>query len=181
MTEMQFYDWQTRGGVHDVQTLVHVLETAQVPWCMIGGLAVNHWADEPMATADVDLVIATDRIEEIVKALELAGFQSKNFNWSINLAGSSKLSIQISTEAIYQTFPPRSMATEVHGILMRVACKEDVLAGKILAYRDSSRRPSKRTKDLLDILRLVEAHESLKTLLPPEIAQKVSDIESGKV
>lgn len=180
MTEKQFFDWQTRGGVHDVQTLVHVLESAQVPWCMIGGLAVNHWAEEPMATADVDLVLATDRIEETVRALIGAGFQSKSFEWSINLMGTSKLSIQISTESIYQAFPSRSVATEVHGILMRVACKEDVLTGKILAYRDHSRRPSKRTKDLLDIMRLVEAHIELMNLLPPEIAQKVAALEDGQ-
>jgi hypothetical protein len=35
---------------------------------MIGGLAVNHWADEPMATADVDLVIATERLDSCLEA-----------------------------------------------------------------------------------------------------------------
>ena len=30
---------------------------------MIGGLAVNHWAIEPMATADVDVVIATEKVD----------------------------------------------------------------------------------------------------------------------
>jgi len=177
MTEKQFYDWQTLGGVHDVQTIVHVLESCQIPWCMIDDLAVNHWADEPMATADVDLVITTDQIETTIQALVFAGFTSKNFPWSINLQGSSKLSIQISTEAVYQQFPSRCVATEVHGILMRVACKEDVLMGKVLAYRDAQRRPSKRQKDLLDILRLIEAHPDLRSHLPDDIAGKVKDIE----
>jgi len=55
MTMRQFYDWQSAGGASDVTTLVQALEAREIPWCMIGGLAVNHWADEPMATADVDL------------------------------------------------------------------------------------------------------------------------------
>ena len=53
MTMRQFYDWQTAGGGDEVSWLVATLERREIPWCMIGGLAVNHWAKEPMATADV--------------------------------------------------------------------------------------------------------------------------------
>ncbi len=74
MTERQFYDWQTAGGGGDVIRLVDVMEHHEIPWCMIGGLAVNHWADEPMATADVDLVIATEFIDKTIQALEKVGF-----------------------------------------------------------------------------------------------------------
>ena len=84
MTKRQFYDWQTAGGGGDVLLLVETLERGEIPWCMIGGLAVNHWAEEPLATADVDVVIATDRVEQAVRALEEAGFQAKRFEWSIN-------------------------------------------------------------------------------------------------
>ena len=57
---------------------------------MIGGLAVNHWAREPMATADVDLAIAAERVAEAVKALSKAGFKAKKFAGSVNLKGHSK-------------------------------------------------------------------------------------------
>ena len=76
--------------------------------------------------------------------------------------------MQISTEPVYQTFPERAVPADVHGILMRVASLEDTLAGKLLAWRDPQRRPSKRQKDWLDILRLVEAHPELKSNLPAE-------------
>ena len=76
----QFYDWQTAGGGGDVSLLVATLEKLQIQWCMIGGLAVNHWAEEPMSTADVDVVIALDRVDEAVKALNEAGFVSERFN-----------------------------------------------------------------------------------------------------
>jgi hypothetical protein len=76
VTQRQFYDWQTAGG--DVSLLVETLERREIPWCMIDGLAVNHWAKEPMATADVDVVIVAERVEEAVKALSAAGFTSKS-------------------------------------------------------------------------------------------------------
>jgi hypothetical protein len=171
----QFYDWQTAGGGGDVSLLVATLERLEIAWCMIGGLAVNHWATEPMATADVDIVIASERVEEAVKALQAAGFKAKKFKWSVNLQGRSKVSVQISTEKVYQEFPGRSVPADIHGILMRVANLRDTLAGKLLAYRDKERRASKRQKDLTDILRLVEAHPKLKKLLPADVAKKLKE------
>lgn len=173
VTMRQFYDWQTAGGGGDVSLLVETLERREVPWCMIGGLAVNHWAAEPMATADVDLVIAAERVDEAVKALTEAGFSARRFDWSINLQGRSKVSVQISTEDFYREFPARSVAADIHGILMRVASREDTLRGKLQAYADKARRPSKRQKDLLDIARLVEAHPDLHSQVPADILEKL--------
>jgi len=173
MTERQFYDWQTAGGGGDVLRLVEVLERREVSWCMIGGLAVNHWAAEPLATADVAVVIAHERVEQAVEALEAAGFHARRFEWSINLKGSSKVSVQISTESFYQEFPSRGVSADVHGILMRVASLQDTLAGKLVAWRDPARRASKRQKDLLDIMRLVESHPKLKDGLPPELLAQI--------
>ena len=130
MTVRQFYDWQTAGGGGDVSLLVETLERREIPWCMIGGLAVNHWAKEPMATADVDVVIAAGRIPEAVKALRAAGFTAKKFQWSVNLKGRSAVSVQISTEETYREFPARSVPADIHGILMRVASLPDTYAWK---------------------------------------------------
>jgi hypothetical protein len=173
MTERQFYDWQTAGGGGDVQRLVEVLDGLEIPWCMIGGLAVNHWAAEPLATADVDIVVAAQRVEEAVAALETAGFQAERFEWSINLTGSSHVSVQISTEVFYCDFPARSVPADVHGITMRVASLEDTLAGKVAAWSDHRRRPSKRQKDLLDVMRLVESHPELREELPAELCERI--------
>lgn len=152
MTERQFYDWQTAGGGGDVLRLVEVLERLEVLWCMIGGLAVNHWAQEPIATADVVIVIALERADQVIESLTATGFQANHFPWSINLKGVSKVSVQITTEESYQEFPSRSVSADVHGILMRVASLKDTLSGKMAAWSDAERRPSKRQKDLLDIM-----------------------------
>ena len=169
MTPKRFYDWQTAGGADDVMRLVDCLERADIQWCAIGGIAVNHWADEPMVTQDVDIIVAAESVDRAVELLESAGFKSERFQWSINFKGSSKVAIQLSTEDFYKEFPGRSVPADIHGILMRVASLEDTLSGKILAWKNPERRQSKKLKDLGDIARLVESHPHLWDLLDPEL------------
>ena len=106
MTAKQFFDWQTAGGTDDVMRLVDCLERADVAWCTIGGVAVNHWAEQPMVTQDVDFVVAAEAVERIVSLLEEAGFHSERFEWSINFKGRSAVSLQLSTEYFYRDFLP---------------------------------------------------------------------------
>ena len=173
MTAKQFYDWQTSGGTDDVMRLVDVLERADMEWCAIGGVAVNHWAEQPMVTQDVDLVVASDAVDRAVSLLEEAGFCSKTFAWSINFKGRSVLSIQLRTEDFYHEFPSRAAPADVHGILMRVASLDDTFRGKIKAWSESERRQSKRIKDLADIARLVEAHPQLWECLSEDLKQQI--------
>jgi len=173
MTAKQFYDWQTSGGTDDVMRLVASLERADIAWCAIGGVAVNYWAAEPMVTQDVDFVVAAEDVERAVAALQEAGFKSEKHSWSVNFTGRSKVSIQLSTEEVYLGFPARAVPADVHGILLRVASIEDTLAGKILAWRDATRRQSKRIKDFADIVRLVESHPLLWDQLPEELKKQV--------
>lgn len=173
MTAKQFFDWQTGGGTNDVMRLVDCLERADIAWCAIGGVAVNHWAAEPMVTQDVDFVVTTDAIERTVSLLGDAGFRSERFEWSVNFKGQSRVSIQLSTEAFYRDFPSRAAPADVHGILLRVASLEDTLQGKIRAWSDTNRRQSKRIKDLGDIARLVEAHPHLWDTLPDALQRQL--------
>lgn len=173
MTAKQFYDWQTSGGADDVTRLVAALEGKDIPWCAIGGVAVNHWAEEPMVTQDVDFVVAAESVDQAIEALQEAGFKAGRHRWSVNFTGRSKVSVQLSTEEVYLDFPARAVPADVHGILLRVASLEDTLTGKILAWRDSSRRQSKRIKDFADIARLVESHPQLWDRLPEELKQQV--------
>lgn len=173
MTSKQFYDWQTGGGTNDVMKMIHTLESADISWCAIGGIAVNHWAKEPMVTRDVDIVVATADTARTVEVLEQAGFSSETLEGSVNFSGQSNVSIQLSTEDCYQEFVSRAIPADVHGILMRVASAKDTLDGKIRAWRDPSRRQSKRLKNLGDIVRMVEALPELRDSLPPDIAEQI--------
>ena len=173
MTAKKFYDWQTVGGTDDVMRLVDCLERADIPWCAIGGVAVNHWAAEPMVTQDVDFVVAAEAVHQAVDLLTEAGFQPQRFPWSIKFKGHSQVSLQLSTEDFYRDFPARGIAADVHGILLRVASLEDTLKGKIKASSEATRRQSKRIKDLGDIARLIETHPHLWELLPDELKQQI--------
>lgn len=174
MTGRQFYDWQTAGGADDVMRMVDALERTELHWCAIGGIAVNHWAAEPMVTRDVDFVVAVDEIDQSVAALEKVGFVAERHPWSVNFRGRSQVSLQLSTEDFYREFPSRAVAADVHGILMRVAALDDTLAGKIKAWRTPERRPSKAIKDLGDIARLVEAHPHLEASLPEDVIRALA-------
>jgi hypothetical protein len=178
VTAKQFYDWQTAGGTNDVMRMVDCLERTDVAWCAIGGVAVNHWAAQPVVTQDVDFVVVADAVDRVVHLLEEAGFRAERFEWSVNFTGRSAVSLQLSTEPVYLDFPSRSVAADVHGILLRVASLDDTLRGKIRAWSDPTRRQSKRIKDLADIARLVEAHphlwDSLTDELRPQIQRPTS-------
>jgi nucleotidyltransferase AbiEii toxin of type IV toxin-antitoxin system len=173
MTGKQFFDWQTAGGTNDVMRLVDALERADIVWCAIGGVAVNHWAAEPIVTRDVDFVVAATDIERAVSSLEQGGFHAEHFEWSVNFTGGSAVSLQLSTEPFYREFPSRSVPADVHGILMRVASLHDTLAGKVKAWNEPGCRPSKRIKDLADIARLVESHPELWGELTNELKTHV--------
>ena len=75
----QFYDWQTSGGTDDVMRLVDCLERADVPWCAIGGVAVNHWAEQPMVTQDVDFVVAAEASRASLHRLPSLGQRHRNY------------------------------------------------------------------------------------------------------
>jgi len=171
MTPKRFYDWQTAGGTDDVMRLVDTLERADIEWCAIGGVAVNHWAAEPMVTQDVDFVVAAESVELAAKQLDEAGFKLERFQWSINFHGRSKVRIRMNTEDFYKNIPSRSVPADIHGILMRVASLEDTLHGKTKAWRDTERRQSKKLKDLGDIARLVESHPHLWDLLDADLKE----------
>jgi hypothetical protein len=173
MTGKQFFDWQTSGGTDDVMRLVDCLERADVAWCAVGGMAVNHWAKEPMVTQDVDFVVAADAVQDTILLLEKAGFRSERVGRSINFRGRSAVSLQLSTDEFYRQFPSRAVPADVHGILMRVASLEGTLRGKIKAWSDPERRQSKRIKDLADIARLIEAYPQLWDLLTGDLKRQL--------
>ena len=137
---------------------------------------------DPFLTAGRDYVLAfgnlsviAHMIDSCLEALAAAGFMATTFEWSVNLKGRSTVSIQISTEDFYKTYPERAVPADVHGILMRVASLEDTLRGKLKAWTEPGRRPSKRQKDLADIFRLVEAHPHLRPLLPEAVVARLDE------
>jgi len=172
MTKKEFFHAISNGKVDVLQILLDTLAELKVNYCIIGGLAVNAYA-EPIVSLDLDIIVAVDKLEVLCESLE-GQFKIEKFAHSLNLSSNeSDLRIQIQTDPRYQEFIDRAVNKTVLGYPMRVASMEDVLQGKIWAYSDDQRRKSKRQKDLTDIVRLVEVYPSLKHHLPEALQELI--------
>jgi hypothetical protein len=173
MTKREFTRRVLNGKTDVLQIFLDALRAGEFPFCVIGGLAVNAYVD-PVVSLDLDIVIVADRIKDLAGSLP-PGFKLKPFPNSINIsAPGADLRIQVQTDPRYQPFLARSKRKSVLGYPMRVAAVEDVLQGKIWAALDDTRRPSKRQKDLADILRLVESRPALASRVPATLKKKLS-------
>jgi len=173
MTGKTFLNRLANGQTDVVALLLDLLKQTRAGYCVIGGLAVNAYA-EPVVSLDLDLVVVTDQIDALCHAAGSKGVKVERFEHSVNLSvPGSDLRIQLQTDPRYQEFVPRAVERRVLGYSMAVASLEDVLRGKVWAYSDRRRRKSKRQKDLADILRVIEVHPELKDRLPPEIESQV--------
>lgn len=175
MTAAQVYESVTNGGTSDFAKVAVVLDKNR-PWCLIGGLAVNCYA-EPVYTVDVDLVVVAKRLPEIQRELEAIGFEFQKFEHSLNAQrGDSKLNVQFATDPRYQDFLGSATKCEVLGIQVPVASLENIIHGKIWAWQDSTRRSSKRKKDELDLLRIAESHPQMRHLIPNDIVAQLGNL-----
>lgn len=173
MTGKTFLNRVANERTDAVALLLSLLRQTRADYCVIGGLAVNAYA-EPVVSLDLDLVVVADRVQALCEAATVKGIRIERFEHSVNLTvPGSDLRIQLQTDPRYQEFISRAVQRDVLGYRMTVAALEDVLAGKVWAYRDPQRRKSKRQKDLADILRMVETHPEVKDRLPPEIESQV--------
>jgi hypothetical protein len=172
VTAAEAYDLTTRGGASDFARLIALCESIG-PYCLIGGLAVNHYV-EPVYTLDADIVMIAEEIENLAEQLKERGFQVERHLHSLNATPSnSQLRIQFTTDARYQAFLSRSVLGEALGVHVRLACLHDVAQGKLWAYSDPARRFSKRKKDELDLVRLAEAYPELKRMYPAELREQI--------
>ncbi len=151
----------------------------QGPWCLIGGLAVNCYV-EPVYTIDADLVVVSENLARVRAELIASEFLVREFPHSLNAQRqTSKLRLQLATDERYQEFIARAVPREVLGVLVPVASLNDLVQGKMWAWRDEMRRVSKRKKDELDLLRLAEAYPDLRSALPREITAQLDEKPPG--
>ena len=169
MTGKTFINAVANAKMDILQVFLEILVETASPYCVVGGLAVNAYA-EPVVSLDLDIVVISGDIDKVCKVAETKGLKVARFENSINLTSTkSDLRIQLQTDARYQPFIYRATEKEILGYRMNVAALEDVLQGKIWAFSDEQRRRSKKQKDLADIMRLVEVHPVLEERLPASV------------
>lgn len=172
MTKKEFLNAVSNGKEDIIQIFLDALTKLRANYCVIGGLAVNAYA-EPIVSLDLDIIVAVESFEAVCKTIG-AHFKIESFANSVNLnSDKSDLRIQLQTDPRYQDFIDRAVSQTVLGYEMKVASVKDVLQGKIWAYSDEQRRKSKRQKDLADILRLIEVYPSLSDLIPESIKKRI--------
>lgn len=173
MTKKDFMNKVTNSKDDFFEKFINFLKEKDIKFCVIGGLAVNAYC-EPVVSLDLDIVIAVSQVAEFIKILS-AQFSISQQVHIINIASpDSDLRIQIQTDPRYQEFIGKAEKKVVLGYEIPVAALEDVLQGKIWAYEDTTRRPSKRQKDLADIMRLTETFPKLVKLLPISLKERIA-------
>ena len=172
MRALTFWKVVAMDEANLLEQLISLLRKHNIMFCVVGGHAVNAYV-EPVVTLDLDLVVAIDQIDKVMKLLT-EHFQVKRFEHSLNISlPNSDLRAQIQTDTRYADFIKRASEREVLGMFLPVAALEDVLQGKVWAAQDLSRRASKRQKDLADIARLLEAYPELRDKVPQEIIKQL--------
>jgi len=152
--------------------LLDFLERRKIPYCVIGGQAVNAYV-EPLVSLDLGIAVAVEDPKDLIHALR-ESFRVTVHPHSISLdQPGSDLRVQIQTDPRYAAFVQASERREVLGRPMNVARLEDVLSGKISAAVDQERRGSKRQKDLADIARILESYPRLRAQIPEEVLRRL--------
>ena len=85
----------------------------------------------------------------------------------------SDLRIQFSLDGRYQDFLNSTSVAEVLGQQVPVASLSDVVRGELWAWGDEKHRPTKRKKDELDLMRILEAYPEMRAVMPDEISKQV--------
>lgn len=177
MNERQFFNAVTDSKEDILYKFLNILNKNKISYCVLGGVALNAYC-EPILTLDFDCVVSSSQLERLKNILKKEGFKFKSHphTWELT-SKNSDLRIQIQRNGRYQDFIDNAKELKVLGYKMKIAKKEDLLRGKIWAYKDKKRNVIKREKDLLDIKRLVKKYPSLKKQLPKEILKKIEKKE----
>ncbi|MCU1266272.1 MAG: hypothetical protein JWM21_2590 [Acidobacteria bacterium] len=174
MTASEIFESVTGSGSSDFALLVSILNE-HGRWCLIGGLAVNCYV-EPVYTLDADIVVAVSEVDSIRRDLAGAAFAVKEFPHSINAQmRGSELRIQLTTDSRYQDFLDDTNLMEVLDEQVPVASLINIVRGKIWAWSDQTRRSTKRKKDELDLMRMLEAYPELRSSMPEEITKQIPE------
>ena len=182
MTGKEFVNRMANGKADIIQVFLDILAQTNSRYCIIGGLAVNVYV-EPVVSLDLDIVAAVANLDAICEESKKRGMKVEQFMHSVNITSpDSDLRIQLQQDPRYQEFIACAMDKDVLGYPMKVAKLENVLQGKVWAYMDTTRRGSKRQKDLADIFRIIEKFPQLKESLPQSLKEEFdgSAIEEGK-
>jgi hypothetical protein len=147
--------------------LARVFAEAEVPYAIIGGVALQVHQAEPRTTLDIDVAVAAyGQIPHV--QLEAAGFTwTGRFSHSENWIGPEGTPVQFTDDPALAEAVTRAEEIELENIRLRVISRTGLLHEKLRAAADPARRRSKRLQDLADAQALLEATPALAEELTP--------------
>lgn len=151
--------------------LCRILGQENVPYALIGGLALQIHQREPRTTLDIDIAVVS-RHAIPRNALSAAGFVfHASFEHSENWTAANGTPVQFSDDPSLASAVSRAETLVLEEVTLRVIRVVDLLHEKLRAGGDPARRRSKRLQDLADVQALLEAKPDLaKELTPAEQA-----------
>jgi len=132
---------------------VVALAAAGIETALIGGVAVGVRSDTPRATLDVDLAAPsrTSR-HRVVAVLEAAGFVHRgSFPHSENFRHTNGQPVQVAFDMSFDAAIGRAESMVVLDVPVAVVTTDDLVAMKLRAAADPTRRRSKALRDLADV------------------------------
>ena len=108
MTGKEFMRALANGEADIVQVLLDLLARTNASYCVVGGLAVNAYA-EPVVSLDLDIVVIAGDTEAVCEQARQQGMKVERFPHSIILTSPrSDLRVQLRTDERYQVFVARA-------------------------------------------------------------------------
>ncbi len=164
-----------------LRLVAQLLEREQVPYALIGGVAVQLHTQEPRSTLDIDLAVPTyahvPRAALLETGFDHTGRHDHSDNWRAPGPGPLKqrTAVQFSAEGegIADAVAHASIIDLAGGVRLRVATVADLVVLKLAAAAEPKRRPSKREHDVADVLALLEEHPGLRSV---ELVARVQDV-----
>jgi len=149
-------------------SLVRVLGSANVPYAIIGGVAVQVHHPDPRTTLDIDVaVLSSSAIPR--EALTTAGFRpTGSFEHSENWVAENGTPVQFTDDPALASAVHSAEEIPLDDVTLRVVRVIDLVRQKVRAGSDPARRRSKRLSDLVDAQGLLEAYPVLRDELTPE-------------
>jgi Nucleotidyl transferase AbiEii toxin, Type IV TA system len=142
--------------------LARIFAEAEVPYAIIGGIALQVHQAEPRTTLDTDVAVVT--YGELPRTqLETAGFRctgrsSRPENW----VGQEGTPVQFTDDPALAEAIALAEDVELEDVRLRVVSRADLLHEKLRAASDPARRRSKRLQDLTDAQALLESTPTLE-------------------
>jgi len=141
--------------------LARIFAEVNVPYAIIGGVALQIHQTEPRTTLDIAVAVATYGQLPRVQ-LEAAGFTwSGRFSHSENWIGPEGTPVQFTDDPALADAIVRAEDVALAEVCLRVIGRTDLLHEKLRAAADPARRRSKRLQDLADVQALLESTPTL--------------------